>query len=159
MDDENVVGLDAGNKSGKYKVEVIWDNAVYARKSKPGHLLSFYYLISWKRYQEEKNTWEPVLAVQYLKKLISSFYKDHSDKPIVTFLAIDTTSPMARPTAKPTKSLKRKWGQPTGRATKCAKWDNKEEFESVWFSIEPEADKKPKIYLPNKGSVGKPTFW
>ena len=44
------------NNSGKYKVEVIWDSAVYVRESEPGHLPGFYYLVLWKRYPEEKNT-------------------------------------------------------------------------------------------------------
>ena len=34
-----------GNNSSKYKVEVIWDSAVYARESK-GHLSGPYYLVS-----------------------------------------------------------------------------------------------------------------
>ena len=48
--------LDAGEDSGKYEVEAIWDNAVYAKKSKSGHLLGLYYLVSWKGYPEEENT-------------------------------------------------------------------------------------------------------
>ena len=36
--------------------------------------------------------------MQHLKKLIRSFYKDHSDKPIATFEVIDTAPLMARPT-------------------------------------------------------------
>ena len=87
---------------GKYKVEAIWDSAVSARKSKSGHLLGLYYLVSWKRYPEEENTWEPASAVQHLRKLISLFQKDHSDKPTATSPAIDITPPMARPTVKPT---------------------------------------------------------
>ena len=62
--DENVAELDAGNdKSEKYKVEGIWDNAVYSRESESVHLPGLYYLVLWKRYPEEENTWEPVLAV------------------------------------------------------------------------------------------------
>ena len=38
--------LDAGNKDSKeYKVEIIWDSAVYANKLKLGHLLNLYYLV------------------------------------------------------------------------------------------------------------------
>ena len=54
--------LEAGDNS-EYKVEAIWDSAVYTRKSKAGHLLGLYYLISWKGYPKEKNTWEPASAV------------------------------------------------------------------------------------------------
>ena len=46
------------NNSGEYKVEAIWDSAVYKRESKD-HLPGLYYLVSWKRYPEEENTWEP----------------------------------------------------------------------------------------------------
>ena len=51
------IEFDAGNNnSGEYKVKAIWDSAVYSRESKSGHLSGFYYLVSWKRYPEEKNT-------------------------------------------------------------------------------------------------------
>ena len=100
--DENATELDTCNdNSGKYKVEAIWDSAVYRQKSESGHLSRFYYLVSWKGYLEEENTWKPYLAVQHLKKLINLFYKDHPDKSIATFKAIDTVSPMAKPTIKP----------------------------------------------------------
>ena len=56
VDDKNVVELDAGNKSGEYQVEAIWDSAVYARKSKSSPLPSLYYLVSWKRYPKKENT-------------------------------------------------------------------------------------------------------
>ena len=48
------------NESGKHKVEAIWDNTVYARELKSGHLPGFYYLVLWKEYPKEKNTWELV---------------------------------------------------------------------------------------------------
>lgn len=56
--------LNEGN-SKKYKFNVIYNNEFNVNKSKD-HLLSFYYLVSWKDYQEKKNTWEPVLIVQHL---------------------------------------------------------------------------------------------
>ena len=94
--DENAIELDASDDNREYKVETIWDSAVYTRESESGHLSSLYYLVPWKRYLKKENTWEPASAVQYLRKLMSLFHKDHSDKPITTFLAIDTTSPIAR---------------------------------------------------------------
>ena len=39
--------FDAGdNESEEYKMEAIWDNAVYARESESGHLPCLYYLVS-----------------------------------------------------------------------------------------------------------------
>ena len=54
--------LEAGNNK-KYKVKAIWDSAVYASKSESGQLPGLYYLVAWKRYPEEENTWEPLSAV------------------------------------------------------------------------------------------------
>ena len=48
---------------GEYKVEVIWDSAVYIRESELGHLPGLYYLVSWKGYSKEENTWEPASVV------------------------------------------------------------------------------------------------
>ena len=46
MDDKNAEKLDAGNKSWEYKLEAIWDNTVYTKKSESGHLPGLYYLVS-----------------------------------------------------------------------------------------------------------------
>ena len=118
--------FDAGNNdSGEYKIEAIRDSAVYARESVSGHLPDLYYLVSWKGYPEEENTWEPASTVQHLRKLISSFHKDYPDKPTATFPAIDTAPPTARPTVrptvKPTEPLKRKRGRPANSTNKRAK--------------------------------------
>ena len=125
--EENAEELDGGDDSGEYEVEAIWDSVVYAKESELGHLPGLYYLVSWKRYPEEKNTWEPMLAVQHLRKLISSFYKDHSDKATAISPTIDTAPPMARPTVKSTKPLKRIRGRSTECIKKRAKWGDKEE--------------------------------
>ena len=111
--------LEAGN-SKKYKIEAIWDSAVYASKSKSDQLPGLYYLVAWKGYPKEENTWELSSAVQHLKKLINSFHKDHPEKPIATFPSINSAPPMARPTVRPT-PLKRKRGRPAGGASKRAK--------------------------------------
>ena len=111
--DEKVrqIEFDIGDNK-EYEVKAIWDNTVYAKESELGRLPGLYYRVSWKRYQEEENTWELALAVQHLKKFISSFYKNHPDKLTTTFPAIDTALPMAKPTVKqivkPTASSKRK---------------------------------------------------
>ena len=54
--------LKAGN-SKEYKVEAIWDSAVYASKSESGQLPGLYYLVAWKRYLKEENTWEASSAI------------------------------------------------------------------------------------------------
>ena len=55
--DEKARQLNAGDDdSGKYKVETIWNSAVYARESESGSLSVLYYLISWKGYSKEENT-------------------------------------------------------------------------------------------------------
>ena len=106
------IEFDAGNDdSREYKVEIIQNSAIYARESELGHLLGLYYLVSWKRYLEEKNTWKPASVVQHLRKLISLFHKDHSEKPTATSLAIDTTPSMSRLIVKSTRSPKQKRGQ------------------------------------------------
>ena len=43
---ERILKLDAcNNNNKKYKMEAIWESAVYANKSKSGHLSGFYYLV------------------------------------------------------------------------------------------------------------------
>ena len=45
--DKNMTELDAGDDdSEEYKVEAIWDSAVYATESESGHLPGLYYLVS-----------------------------------------------------------------------------------------------------------------
>ena len=38
-----------------YKVEVIWNSAIYTKESESGYFLGLYYLVFWKSYLEEKN--------------------------------------------------------------------------------------------------------
>ena len=110
-------------------MEAIFNSVVYARESKSGYLPDLYYLVFWKNYLEEENTWKPYLAVQYLKKLISLFYKDYPNKPTATSKTINTTLPMVRPIIKPTAkptvrpmTLKQKQGQlPGNNSSKQAK--------------------------------------
>ena len=56
--------FEAGNDK-KYKFNNIWDSTVYS-KELVGQLSGLYYLVSWKSYPKEKNTWKPVLAIQHL---------------------------------------------------------------------------------------------
>ena len=89
--------LEAGD-SKEYKVEAIWDSTVYASKLESDQLPDLYYLVAWKRYPKKENTWEPLSAVQHLKNLINSFYKDYSEKLTATSPPINSTLPMARST-------------------------------------------------------------
>lgn len=89
--------------SKKYKVKAIQDTTIYARKTK-GQLLKLYYLILWKSYLKKENTWEPLSEVQYLKRMISVFYKNYPDKPIATSNFVNATSSMGQTTIKPIKS-------------------------------------------------------
>ena len=117
VDESNAAKLDASNKSGEYKVEVIWDSLVYARESKSGHLPGLYSLVLWRRYLKEENIWELASMIQHLRKLINSFHKNHPDKPTAPSPAINTASPMARLVVKPIKPPKQKRGGPTKRHT------------------------------------------
>lgn len=98
--DKNAIEFEVGD-SKKYKVKAIQNSAIYVKESKSGYLIRFYYLVSWKKYLEEVNIWEPALAVQHLKKLINLFHKNHSDKLTATSPTIDTTPPIARLSVKP----------------------------------------------------------
>ena len=107
-----------GDNDKEYKVEVIQDSAVYAKKT-DGHLPGLYYLVVWKNYPEKKNTWESSSAVIHLRKMVSIFHKDHSEKPTATSALLDSAPPMAKPTVQ--LSTKQKRGRPTRCAKKPAK--------------------------------------
>ena len=100
--------FDAGDNK-EYKVEAIIDSAIYAKEAE-GHLLSLYYLVFWKSYPEEKSTLEPFSTIMYLWKMISTFHKDHPEKPTATSPLLNSAPPMAKPSVKlPVKpSAKRK---------------------------------------------------
>ncbi len=106
--------FEVGNNK-EYKVEAIIDSAVYSEQANyqmPG----LYYLVSWKGYPEEENTWEPLSAVIHLRKLISTFHKEHPEKPIATSPLLDSAPLMARPTIP--KEPKQKRGRPSKGANK-----------------------------------------
>ena len=110
--------FEPGDDNKEYKVEAIRDSAVYAKEAN-GHLPGLYYLAAWKGYLEEKNIWEPFSAVMHLRKMVSTFYKDHSEKPTAISAPLDSAPPMAKPTVQ--LPAKQKQRRPTGRAKKRAK--------------------------------------
>ena len=113
--------FEAGNNK-EYEVNSIWDSTVYAKESTIGQLPKLYYLVSWKGYPEEENTWEPTLVIQHLQRLITAYHKNNREKPAATSAPVNMTPLMARPstppkpTAKPTTDIliKRKQGRPAG---------------------------------------------
>ena len=111
--------FDAGDNK-EYKVKVIINSTIYVKEAQ-GYLPDLYYLVFWKCYLEEASTWEPSSTVLHLWKMISTFYKDHPEKPTTTSLSLNSTPPMAKPSVKLTKfSAKQKQGRPTC-STKQAK--------------------------------------
>ena len=132
VDDENVSKLNVGNESGEYEVEAIRDSAIYA-KEVDGDLPGLYYLVTWKGYLEEKNTWEPSLPVMHFRKMISTFYKDHSEKSIVRSPLLDTTPPITRLTVSfPVKQKQRQLKNALQNAPSEATKRNPSQFGFQW---------------------------
>ncbi len=52
--------------------------------SEEGHLPAFDYLVLWKGNPEEENTWKPASAIQHLQRLISTYHREHPEKPTAT---------------------------------------------------------------------------
>ncbi len=111
---EKELEFDAGGNK-EYKVKAIINSAVYGQQAND-QMSGLYYFVSWKGYREEENTWEPSSAVIYLRKLISTFYKEHLEKPTATSPPLDSTPPMAR--LRIPKEPKRKRGRPSKGANK-----------------------------------------
>ncbi len=97
LEPEKDVEFEAGGNK-EYEIKAIIDSMVYGQQANSNQMPDLYYLILWKRYPEEENTWEHLSAVIHLWKLINTFHKEHPEKPTVTSLLLDSTPPMARST-------------------------------------------------------------
>ena len=93
----SVPEFEPGDNDKEYEVEAIQDSAVYA-KEVDGYLPGLYYLVVWKGYLEEENTWKPFSAVMHLWKMVSTFYKNHPEKPTAMSTSLDSALPIAKPT-------------------------------------------------------------
>lgn len=67
--------IEVGNNK-KYRVKATIDSVVYGKKAN-NQMLDLYYLISRKGYSKNESTWEPLIAVKHLQKLINTFHKKH----------------------------------------------------------------------------------
>ena len=106
--------------NNKYEAKAIINSVVYSQwANNSDQMPSFYKLVLWKGYSKEENTWEPLLAVIHLQKLINTFHKEHLEKPTATSLLLDSILPMVRPIVP--KKLKQKRDCPSKKANKRGK--------------------------------------
>ena len=112
--------FEAGNDK-EYEINSIQDNAIYTKESTISQLPRLYYLVSWKGYPEEENTWEPTSAIQQLRRLVIVYHKDIPKKPTAISLPVDTAPPLASPIqgrpAGPMTAPTKKRGQLAGSTT------------------------------------------
>ena len=54
--------FEVGDNAKEYEIKTMQDSAIYAKESE-GHLPELYYLVLWKDYPEEENTWKFALAM------------------------------------------------------------------------------------------------
>lgn len=118
--------LEFGNNSNskEYEVEAVWNSKIYAKELDSGYYLpGFYYLVLWKSFSEEQNTWKLALAIQYLGRLVIIFYCEYPDQLPATFLPINSTLLKARPIVKLRAKASKKYGWPAkaNDPSKCTK--------------------------------------
>lgn len=96
------------NNSKMYKIETIWNSAIYIKKLK-GYLLDFFYLVVWKN-NFKKKYFKIVINNLASKKTNWLILKKKLKKLIATFLLINSALPITRVTIKLTKFFT-KWKQ------------------------------------------------
>ncbi len=116
----------------EYEVKAIINSAGYGQQAN-NQIPGLYYLVLWKGYLEEENTWKTSSAVIHLRKLISTFHKEHLEKPIATFPPLDFAPPMARPTV-PKQEPKQKRGRSSKGANKRDKKQLCHSWPQTWMS-------------------------
>lgn len=122
--------LDKSN-SKEYEIKTICDNDICTKRSDNNyHLPGIYYLVLWKEYLKEKNTWELALDIQYFWRFVITFHKKHFEKLTAIFLLIDFALLIAKPIVKlRNRVIKQKYNQPikantTNKYTKKTKTIN-----------------------------------
>ncbi len=84
LEPEKDLKFEARDKK-EYEIKAIIDTVMYSQQANGKDQMSgLYYLILWKNYLEEENTWELSSVVIHLRKLISTFHKEYSEKLTVT---------------------------------------------------------------------------
>ena len=63
------------NNQEEYEVETILDSRVSGRQG-------LQYLVKWKGYGNEENSWEPVTNLKHSKELIAEFHRLHPQAPL-----------------------------------------------------------------------------
>ena len=92
--------LENNNEGKEYEVEAIRDSVVYAKELESGQLPCLYYLISWKDFLEEENTWELTLAIHHLRRLVTTFHKENLNKQTATSTSVNIALSTSRTTVK-----------------------------------------------------------
>lgn len=84
----------------KYKIKAICNSAIYINEIAEGQLPKLYYLVFYKDNPKLESTWESILTVFQLRKLINIFHKKNWEKPIAISASFDSTPQMIYPLVK-----------------------------------------------------------
>jgi hypothetical protein len=48
------------------------------------HFKSFYFLVHWKGYLDDKSTWEPGMSLEHTSESIEEFYRQNPNAPAIS---------------------------------------------------------------------------